>query len=189
MKEPIANAEANSTLIKCPSCGSNRVSTHRQTDLFPYGSGNAAVELSAVIPFRECAECGFEFTDAEAEDARHEAICRHLGVMTPGEVADVRHHYEMTRAAFAERSRIGEASLARWETGQLIQNPANDNYLYLLSFKQNMDRLAWRRSCDRLSTEEPTNRPTLSRFREVAQQSSTPQQRTFLRAKKATACT
>ena len=178
-----------STLINCPNCGSSRVDTHRQADLFPYGTGDAAVELSAVVPFRECAECGFEFTDAEAEDARHEAICRHLGVMAPQQVAEVRGQYRMTRAAFAERSRIGEASLARWETGQLIQNAANDNYLYLLSFQQNMDRLEWRRSCDQLSTEERAIRNPLPRFREVAQQSSTPQQRNFLRAKKATACT
>jgi DNA-binding transcriptional regulator YiaG/DNA-directed RNA polymerase subunit RPC12/RpoP len=189
MREHFRNAEAKSTLIKCPNCGSDRVDTHRQPDTFVYGIGDAAVQLSAVVPFHECAECGFEFTDSEAEDARHEAICRHLGVMTPTEVAEVRQHYEMTRATFAERSRIGEASLARWETGQLIQNAANDDYLYLLSFQQNMDRLEWRRSCDRLSTDEPANRNPSPRFREIAQQSSTPQQRTFLRAKKATACT
>lgn len=189
MREHITNAEMKSTLIKCPNCGSSRVDTHRQTDLFAYGAGDAVVELSAIIPFRECAECGFEFTDAEAEDARHEAICRHLGVMTPMEVAEVRRQYEMTRAAFAERSRIGEASLARWETGQLIQNAANDNYLYLLSFQQNMDRLEWRRSCDQLSTEGSAIRNPMSRFRELAQRSSTPQERSFLRAKKAAACT
>lgn len=189
MREHNTNTEAESTLIKCPNCGSSRVATHRQTDLFTYGAGGTAIELSTVIPFRECAECGFEFTDAEAEDTRHEAICRHLEVMTPREVAGVRHQYEMTRAVFSEKSRFGEASLARWETGQLIQNAANDNYLYLLSFRDNMERLEWRRSCDQLPTEESAIRNPVSRFRELTQKSSTPQQRSFLRAKKATACT
>jgi hypothetical protein len=35
----------------------------------------------------------------------------------------------MTRAAFAELTRLGDASLARWEKGLLIQNPANDQLL------------------------------------------------------------
>lgn len=189
MREHDTNTEAKSTLVKCPNCGSGRVDTHRQADLFAYGAGDDAIQLSAVIPFRECRECGFEFTGAEAEDARHDAICRHLGVMTPAEVTDVRRQYEMSRAAFAEKSRLGEASIGRWETGLLIQNAANDNYLYLLSFRENMDRLEWRQSCDQLATEESAIQNRISRFRELTQSSSTPQQRNFLRAKKATACT
>ena len=47
----------------------------------------------------------------------------------------------MTRAAFAEMTRLGEASLARWEKGLLIQNPANDQLLYLLRFPENVERL------------------------------------------------
>jgi len=61
--------------------------------------------------------------------------------MVPAEVLDLRSSYGLTRAEFAEATRIGEASLARWETGQLIQNPANDNFLYLLRFRENWERL------------------------------------------------
>lgn len=128
-------------MIECPNCGSTKVETRRLKDRFQYGTGSKAVELEALVPFHRCADCGFEFTDAEAEDARHEAICRHLEVMPPIDVVGVRQRYGMTRAAFAAKSRIGEASLARWETGQLIQNAANDNYLYLLCFADNIDRL------------------------------------------------
>jgi len=68
-------------------------------------------------------------------------VCRHLGVMTPRDVEAVRTRLRMTRAAFADLTRLGEASLARWEKGLLIQNPANDQLLYLLLFPENVERL------------------------------------------------
>jgi DNA-binding transcriptional regulator YiaG len=61
--------------------------------------------------------------------------------MTPREVEAVRAGLGMTRAAFADLTRLGEASLARWEKGRLIQNPANDQLLYLLRFSENVERL------------------------------------------------
>jgi len=188
MKERITNTEAKTDFVKCPSCNSARVDTYRQSDSFVYGTGETAATLSAVVPFRECLDCHFEFTDAEAEDARHDAICRHLGVMTPGEVAELRRQYNMTRAVFAAKSRIGEASLARWETGQLIQNAANDDYLYLLTFRDNMIRLECRRSSDRLPREEFAASQPIPTFRQLPECSSTPWKRGFLRAKGAASC-
>ena len=108
---------------------------------FAYGTGKDCVQLRAAVPLRTCRDCGFQFTDHHAEGARHEAVCRHLGVMTPREVEAVRTRLGMTRAAFADLSRLGEASLARWEKGLLIQNAANDQLLYLLRFPENVKRL------------------------------------------------
>jgi DNA-binding transcriptional regulator YiaG len=126
---------------ECPNCGSKNINTRLLVDRFTYGSGADAVQLKANIPFHRCTDCTFEYTDSEAEDIRHEAVCRHLGVMVPAEVLDLRSSYGLTRAEFAEATRIGEASLARWETGQVIQNPANDSFLYLLRFRENWERL------------------------------------------------
>jgi putative zinc finger/helix-turn-helix YgiT family protein len=129
---------------ECFNCGSNHIATRMVTETFQYGSGAKAAELQVSIPVRQCGECGFEYTDSEADDLRHETVCRHLGVMTPAEVVALRKRYNVSRAEFAERTRIGEASLARWETGELIQNAANDNYLYLLSFPENFQRVVER---------------------------------------------
>ena len=38
----------------------------------------------------------------------------------------------MSRAAFAEFTGLGEATIKRWETGTVAQNRANDRYLRLL---------------------------------------------------------
>jgi putative zinc finger/helix-turn-helix YgiT family protein len=140
--------EMKTELLECPNCGSKRVESRTVRDVFQYGEGPKAVQLEAAVPFRKCADCGFEFTDAEAEDLRHDAICQHLGLMTPSEIIALRKELGLTRAQFAERSRIGEASLARWETGQLIQNAANDNYMYLLKFAENWERVHTRQELD-----------------------------------------
>lgn len=138
------NNELNTRAFECPNCGSMRIETRNITDKFQYGSGAKTASLEALVPFRRCADCEFEFTDSEAEDIRHKTICRHLGVMMPAEIVALRKKYGLTRAEFAEKTRIGEASLARWETGELIQNLANDGYMYLLSFPENLKRLEHR---------------------------------------------
>jgi putative zinc finger/helix-turn-helix YgiT family protein len=127
--------------LQCPNCGKASLSTVRETENITYGSGKDAAEIPVELPVRACSECGFQYTDEEAEDIRHDAICRHLGLMTPGEIVALRKRYNMTRAEFANLTRLGEASLARWETSQLIQNAANDQLLYLLSFESNVERL------------------------------------------------
>lgn len=139
------SVELKPAVFECPNCGSMRVETRSVRDRFQYGSGTKSVELEALVPLRKCADCEFEFTDSETEDLRQEAVCEHLGVMTPAQITALRKKYDLTRADLAEITRIGEASLARWETGELIQNPANDQYLFLLSFPENLHRLESRR--------------------------------------------
>jgi DNA-binding transcriptional regulator YiaG len=127
--------------LRCASCGASAVGTEMVVEEFAYGTGEDPVQLKATVPLRTCRDCGFQFTDHHAEVARHEAVCRHLGVMTPREVVAIRTRLGMTRAAFADLTRLGEASLARWEKGLLIQNAANDQLLYLLRFPENVKRL------------------------------------------------
>jgi putative zinc finger/helix-turn-helix YgiT family protein len=133
--------ELNLHTYECPNCDSNNIDTQMSPIKFKYGTGNKALELEVLVPVRKCNNCGFEYVDSEAEDLKHAAICHHLKVMAPAEVEAIRKQYELSRAQFAQATRIGEASLSRWETGELIQNAAYDDYLYLLQFPENMDRL------------------------------------------------
>lgn len=118
---------------RCPQCDSPRLVSKQVEDRFPYGSGANAVELSARIPVQQCQECGLEFSGEEAEAARHEAICRHLHLLAPREIAAIRQRYGLSRVAFAEVTRIGTATLGRWENGEIVQNPAMDAYMRLVA--------------------------------------------------------
>ena len=137
----MASVENGSPEPSCSLCGSSAIETAIHSHGFHYGSGERTAEISVEVPSRECRDCGFTFLDAEAEELKHDAVCRHLGVLTPGEVRRIRKRYGMDRADFAEVSGLGVATLARWENGLLIQTIASDRYLRLLSHPDNMQRL------------------------------------------------
>lgn len=118
--------------IACPLCGGEAITTSQHRQAFNYGSGESAVELTVNVPVRRCEACEFEFLDEEAEHLKHEAICRHFGVLSPDEIRHIRGVHRMTRARFAQLTGLGEASLNRWENGLSIQTQANDRYLRLL---------------------------------------------------------
>jgi putative zinc finger/helix-turn-helix YgiT family protein len=136
-------------------CGEDQVTTYNYRYDFEYGSGGSAVTLQVELPIRRCDTCDFEFLDQEGERIKHEAVCRHLGVLTSTEIRGIRERYGMSRASFAELTGLGEATLNRWENGVVIQNPANDRYLRLLSMPDVFGRLSHLPDCPFTSTEEP----------------------------------
>jgi hypothetical protein len=80
----------------------------------------------------------------------------------------------MSRAEFSRLTRIGEASLGRWEKGLLIQNHAHDQFLYLLKFPENVARLRDRVGSGALavvraaSDREPAAPPRLRVLRQIS---------------------
>ncbi len=144
MRTNSLSPESNIENINCPDCGSSRVSTRLTPHAFTYGVADEAVELQCILPVRSCAECGWEFVDEAGEAIRHEAVCRHLNLLTPREVLELRESVG-TQAQFRELTGIGEASQSRWETGASLQTKAYDNYLFLLQFHDNVGRLTMRR--------------------------------------------
>ncbi len=125
---------------QCPSCGRD-VTTTMEEERFDYGAHENAVELKAQVPVHHCTDCDLDFTDGFAEIVRHAAVCAHLGVMTPQEITSVREAYGLSIAEFAKITRIEKESLARWENANRIPDGAHDQFLYLLTYPENLDRL------------------------------------------------
>src|SRR5947207_900371 len=126
--------------LRCGVCGHNQIQTTPTEDPFLYGVGPSAVKLTVVVPVRTCLHCGCRFLDDEAQDVRHEAVSRHLGVQTPAELVALRERSGLSLADLARLIRTDEATLARWERGAWIQSPAQDQLLYLLGFPENRER-------------------------------------------------
>ena len=140
----------------CFDCsGKLRTEWHDRT--FSYGAKPPVVELTVRLPVEICALCGTGFLGPEAEELKHEAICAHHGVLTPREIRALREEHGLSRAAFAELTGLGEATLHRWENGILIQNRGNDRYLRLLRFRRNIHEL--RRMGDDSRTQSETWHP------------------------------
>jgi len=75
-------------------------------------------------------------------------------VITARQIRALRESYKLSRREFGALTRIGEASLARWESGEIIQSFGYDQFLYLLSFPENLQRLRERRTREQGSSEE-----------------------------------
>ena len=132
-----ANARGDCTCFECDAPANTQWRPHS----FTYGVDADATELTVELPVRVCGACGFEFLDHEAETLKHEAVCAHLGVLTPREIHGIRQMHGMSRAAYSKLTGWGEATLNRWENGILVQNQANDRYLRLLAAPENVRRL------------------------------------------------
>jgi putative zinc finger/helix-turn-helix YgiT family protein len=116
----------------CAECGSGRMERHLEIEKFLYGTGDRQIELEAEVTAWTCPVCGFEVSGADAEDKRHEAVCKHLGVLCPAQIRAIRRRRGLSQAEFARFARVGEASVKRWESGALVQNASTDLLLRLL---------------------------------------------------------
>ena len=149
----------------CGVCGEARVATSWVQHTFKYGIGQSAAELMARVPVHSCAACEFEYLDEVGERLKHEAVCRHLGVLPPAEIRRIRKSHDMTRAEFSELTGLGEASLNRWENGINIQTHANDRYLRLLANPGTLREL--KRLVARDKWAQPDSGPTESPFQVI----------------------
>lgn len=125
----------------CPQCDSTNVSSERYEQKFAYGVGDNKTELNAHVPLLTCNDCKFQYFYDEAEKIRHEVVCGHLGVLAPAEIRAIRKKHDLSRQAFSKLTSLGEAILARWESGAYIQSAANDKYLRLLQIQTNVEAL------------------------------------------------
>ena len=76
-----------------------------------------------------CATCG-ETTITIAADERISAALRlHLGLLTPEEITTGQDDPELDRDALLEHLCVGEETISKWKTGDLIQSKAMDNML------------------------------------------------------------
>jgi DNA-binding transcriptional regulator YiaG len=108
----------------CEHCGGGPVTTSLETGQFSYGAGADGVVLSATVPVTRCAECDEAFTGEEGEILRHEAVCEHLGRLTPAQIATIRG--ERTIDEFAAIGGFDVDTVARWERGNRIQDGESD---------------------------------------------------------------
>lgn len=120
------HAAARGSVEECVLCGVNAAERSVRTQQFAYRENGEDVLLIADIPVISCSACGEVYTAEGAEEVQHDAVCRYLKRLTPGEIRALRQRLGMSQAAFAGATRIGLASIKRWESGNLIQNASLD---------------------------------------------------------------
>jgi putative zinc finger/helix-turn-helix YgiT family protein len=120
--------------VRCPVCGKGHLEPRLITDKFEYEVGKKRVAVVAEgVPVKVCTHCQETFSGPDAGLVRNRAICRALDLLTPEEIRAIRVRLGPSQADFARLTGIGKATIARWESGRLLQNRAMDRYLRLLA--------------------------------------------------------
>jgi putative zinc finger/helix-turn-helix YgiT family protein len=121
----------------CPECGARAVFCCEQPQQVEY----LETTFVAVVPVWECSNCGFGYLDAKGQEIEHEALCRHIGVLSPRDIRALRERLSLTQEQLAGLTGFGVASIKRWERGALIQNKSADILLRLVGDNYVLSRL------------------------------------------------
>lgn len=116
--------------MKCGNCGKGRMAIGRATVESSVRGETHAVTVEGEV----CNRCGFVvFTEEQAglyTIASADAYRKAHGLLTNAELKAARRRLGMTQQQFADRLRVGVASVKRWELGA-IQDESSDRLIRL----------------------------------------------------------
>jgi putative zinc finger/helix-turn-helix YgiT family protein len=78
-----------------------------------------------------CGNCGEVVFTYDTEDQIRHVFRSQLGLLQPEQIANGRHALGLTIAELAERLKVAEGTLVRWESGDELQPRAVDTLLRL----------------------------------------------------------
>ncbi|WP_019907153.1 type II toxin-antitoxin system MqsA family antitoxin [Thermoanaerobacter indiensis] len=125
----------------CPVCG-----TEQETEVIEKEeiSNVRGDEIKVLARIRVCSVCGEELFDEELEEENIQRVYdiyrKKHGILSPEEIKGIRESYGLSQRAFAKLLGIGEASIARYETGALPEKSLS-NMIMLLKDPKNMKKL------------------------------------------------
>lgn len=113
-------------------------------------------KIKSVSHIRVCSLCKEELFDEELDEGNiqraYDVYRKKYGVLSPEEIRDVREQYGLSQRLFAKLLNIGEASIARYETGALPEKSLS-NMIMLLRNPRNM-KILLEKNIDELSFKE-----------------------------------
>ncbi|MBT1279776.1 type II toxin-antitoxin system MqsA family antitoxin [Thermoanaerobacter sp. CM-CNRG TB177] len=125
----------------CPVCGTERETKVIEKEEISTVRGD---EIKALAKIRVCSVCGEELFDEELEEENIQRVYdiyrKKHGILSPEEIKGIRESYGLSQRAFAKLLGIGEASIARYETGALPEKSLS-NMIMLLKDPKNMEKL------------------------------------------------
>ena len=119
---------------KCPVCGKAALEKRQGEFHFtppPEVPGGEIVIADAA--WEECGACGEQMLPPALGEALLAERYRRLGLLSPGEIAEIRERLGLTQVAMAEFLGVGEKTYARWESGRSIHNISSDNLIRLVA--------------------------------------------------------
>ncbi|AEE92464.1 putative zinc finger/helix-turn-helix protein,YgiT family [Tepidanaerobacter acetatoxydans Re1] len=104
-------------------------------------------EIKSESHIRICSFCKEELFDEELDEENiqrtYDIYRKKYGILSPDEIKEVREQYGLSQRLFAKLLNIGEASIARYETGALPEKSLS-NMIMLLKEPRNMKLLLYK---------------------------------------------
>jgi len=119
---------------ECPVCGKVALETRRGEFHFTPPPEIPGGEM--LIPdatWEECSVCGEQMLPPALGDALLAERYHRLGLLSPGQTAEIRQRAGLTQVKMAEFLGVGEKTYARWESGRSIHNMSSDNLIRLVA--------------------------------------------------------
>jgi putative zinc finger/helix-turn-helix YgiT family protein len=119
---------------ECPVCG--KVGLEKRQGEFRFTPPPEIPGGEIVIPdatWEECSACGEQMLPPAIGEALLAERYRRLGLLSPGEIAEIRQRSGLTQVEMAEFLGVGEKTYARWESGRSIHNLSSDNLIRLVA--------------------------------------------------------
>lgn len=118
--------------LKCAECRERRVVLVREPYETTIDHDGRSYALSILdLDLLKCEACGNRILPDAAGERVNEALRQAAGLLAPGEIKQRRLALGLTQKDLADRLRIAEATLSRWETGAQIQQRGYDILLRL----------------------------------------------------------
>lgn len=119
---------------ECPVCG--KVGLEKRQGEFRFTPPPEIPGGEIVIPdatWEACSACGEQILPPALDKALLVERYRRLGLLNPGEIAEIRQRSGLTQVEMAEFLGVGEKTYARWESGRSIHNLSSDNLIRLVA--------------------------------------------------------
>ena len=124
---------------ECPICGCVTLEERKgeyRFELPQSVSGKAVVIDDAT--WEKCTTCGEEILPPEVYRRLEIERRKQSGLLSPDEIRGVRERVGLSQEAIARLLGLGLKTYARWESGQSVQNRANDNLIRLFDEHQTL---------------------------------------------------
>lgn len=114
----------------CPECGKGQMRPFSRSEEFDFDLGGETLKVHVEnVPVRMCDQCGEVMSGPAAAKARHNALCRAAGFLTPAEYKLIREGLDWTQQDLADLTGFGIATVSRAERGLLLPNRSYNTVL------------------------------------------------------------
>lgn len=126
----------------CPHCEQNgTLHTDLVTEEVTIRTALGSFQTTITYPQVVCENCGEAFTDAAGAAVYDGGIENKRKTFVSTQIRQIREATGLSRAEFLAVTKLGDASLTRWETGTGEPTAAYASFLELLRLPENIQRL------------------------------------------------